>query len=551
MSHAPRHGFDYLFSDMHARLHMQDVLINKSNPLFSFVSRGLLNAKPSIMRKEVTPQELDAWLRSTDVDDAGGQQQEQQTTGGDASSSQSPTPPSPSAAAGENEVSLDYITAALHAGHDGSSSANNTSAVQGRGHYHQECSVSPLGVNDAPSPAPAPQGVEVHSRHVNRIDRVLSQMKPPPPLSFHFKRPSLSRHASVGSCRSIKTSASHDTVPVRNDLKRNRAVCHTPTEKSTTQRPSSVLKSPERASYVVTAASSCVNSPFDQKGKQDIMAYGRSASLPISFQNSDAIQEDEEEFDPQGGTLMHSHSMPTSSPHQMKPSTLDRRSSSFANEHDGSDYFLSAMKKSQRSQEHPVHSRRSMRFMMETQRSRGVLFQAMHYGIGRSRRSSSMSPSAASSVIQPNQQSPLLSNNKRCSPRSSEVKGSPAVDHQHSSRTKGMIEQDMKNIMLRTLEDEYLSKGKLDLPVHLPRGSVYASHSSHHHALGSGYYNAHTQQQQQSPQGQSTMTAKSDAAMNFNKKNKLDKESAIKAELQRITQEQMMEEMGVSARMSF
>ena len=104
----------------------------------------------------VTPQELDAWLRSTDVDDAGGQKQEQQATVGNASSSQSPTPQSSSAAPGENEISLDYITAALHAGHDGSSSANTNGVVQGRGHYHQECSVSPLGVNDAPSPAPAP-----------------------------------------------------------------------------------------------------------------------------------------------------------------------------------------------------------------------------------------------------------------------------------------------------------------------------------------------------------------------------------------------------------
>jgi hypothetical protein len=496
----------------------------------------------------VTPQELDAWLRSTDVDDAGGQQRvEGEGDSQQSASAAQSSPPPPSSAAsdtitqqmramtdiprrhrqgnvtasGEREVSLDYIKAALHAGHehDGSSGV-----AVGRGHYHQECSVSPLGVNDAPSPAPQDGGGRGGTpRHVNR-DAVLSQMKPPSSFHHHTQTPSLKRHASFGSCRSTKTSASHDTVPVRNNLERNRSGCYTPTEP-----------------YDVAAASSSVNSPYEQQeqneDQEDIMTYGRSASLPISFDKSDAIQEEEEEegFDPRQGTLLHSHSMPTPSPHRIMEA-----------EQGGSDYFLSAMAQSQKSQEHPVHSRRSMGLMMETSRSRGMLFQAMQFGIGR--RVSSRSSSSFSSRRSSSSHSPLRS--PRLEGKGLQYESSPYKHQYQSSRTKHMIEQDMKNVMLRTLEDEYLSRGKLDLPVHLPSGSAYASSSPshHHHAFGSGYwrpapkhYNDTRQQLQQEH---------SSGAKNFSKMNEVDKESAIKAELQRIAREQMMEEMGVSG-MSF
>ena len=353
----------------------------------------------------VTPEELDAWLCSTDVDDGGSEAQRQhqeETPTTPMSTLPLLSTPSQSSAQPKNDEchddvqansksqqqcydhrrsSLDFVSASnLFAGKDYFGIDERTMLMASFakdvfGHHGENCrlvSESSLSISDATDRSPTSS---IDSREPVNRDAILSQMEQTQPMPFmewrgrpkgsHHGVPcpqQLSRHGSASSC-SAKTCASSDTIPVRKNF--NRSV-----------------------SDQVQGYDRCTTPPFQREGSpsggSSPSQFCRSLSLPG---NNSHTTHSRNNFDTTYSppVLYHSQSMPTPlstpSPNNCRHSSTSNLSAVGPSQDISSHLLLSAMEQSQQSQDcigrRINNSSRSIAMMRETTKNRGMLLSVL------------------------------------------------------------------------------------------------------------------------------------------------------------------------------
>lgn len=567
----------------------------------------------------VTHQELDDWLRSTEVDD---------NVVNDNSNNNEP--PNATQLAATPAPSSECCSQQEHSS-VGMGDSSHLS-LGDSAHFGQlGDQISPLGNNEDISPNQIiGNGGKLQQSGRGNIDRdaVLSHMQSPMQFAANtnannntqsmnmmdcstilqqqqnqvMMTTTLTRRDSVESCQTHRTNASSDTVPIRNSiLMRSSTHSHSSS--------ASMVSSPVGLRRAVTTSSStstngmALSSPYQKEFGMVSTAqndgtsggnnnqYARSVSLPLDYEAFNA------ELESSGTTVLsHRHnSMPTSSVSSSQQrsmscttaklhdtSSIIERQASIDHPHElGTlqEAFQEAMTQSQRSQDHNIHSRKSMDLMRETNRTRELLLGTIvtrNSGVKRyslqSHSTSSRNPSSSNRESHSSHMSTCSTSRASCSSSgrrdsldhllrasiglgrksnngrsnspsmttsSSSSKSTIMPFSNHFMRSKHMIESDMRNIMLRTMEEEMLEGKRRDSFNNNSascggNGGYWRPASKHHR----------TNRAPQSPSLTSSYPSKQELypihhnfSQQGNDKEVFDQESAVKAELERIARE--------------